>query len=329
MSILTRESKNAKGQISIFRRYYSKEKFIDRYLKEPGGAVDVIIPLIHTNELWGKNLISFYREIPINRLLIGDGGCVDNSLKIARKFPRVKIYNHTKYRSLGYSIRKLIEKVETKWFVYLHTDVYLPKGWFKNMNRYRGKYDWFQCRQHITILADYLLYTSRKALSGSQMGRKAAFRKVLPGVKDDYLYRIEDVILAELVEQNGFRYGKAEDVFHYHQVMNKASRWKRKIRDIIIEKAKDEEQRECIMQVKATIKYLNPDSEEYRRSALGGINQMQALGILNRGRLLRWVKKTNPKWLSYVQKILKETTLASRFKRIASGSIRRLLKILE
>ena len=96
---------------SIFNRYYSSEVFIDRYMIDPKDAVDVIIPVIHTNELWESNLKSIYREIPVKRLLVGDGGCIDDSIEIANKYPRVKVFNQKDYVSLGFSIRKLIENV--------------------------------------------------------------------------------------------------------------------------------------------------------------------------------------------------------------------------
>jgi hypothetical protein len=40
----------------------------------PDQGVTVIIPIVHTNELWEENLKSIYREIPTAQLLIGDGG---------------------------------------------------------------------------------------------------------------------------------------------------------------------------------------------------------------------------------------------------------------
>lgn len=55
---------------SIFREYYADKPFIDRFATEPARAVDVITPVIHTNELWQANLLSFYREVPVHKLLI-------------------------------------------------------------------------------------------------------------------------------------------------------------------------------------------------------------------------------------------------------------------
>src|SRR5205807_340309 len=142
-------------------------------------------------------------------------------------------------------LRHLIEAVRTDWFVYLHSDVFLPPGWFATMSAHRREWDWFECDQRITILADYLLDQkgAARAFSGSQMGRKSAFEKVTSAIDDDYLYRNEDIILATLVARAGFRYGKATDTFHFHQVMHKPSPWGRKVRHVGIdlEIARDED----------------------------------------------------------------------------------------
>lgn len=115
----------------------------------------MIIPVIHTNELWRGNLLSFYREIPIHTLFIGDGGCIDNSMEIVKEFPRVEVLDHRSYKSLGYSVRKLMEAVETEWFIYIHSDAYLPPGWFDVMCNHQREYDWFGCKMQHTVMAEY------------------------------------------------------------------------------------------------------------------------------------------------------------------------------
>ena len=249
-------------EASIFSRYFGAEPFADRFATDSARAVDVIIPIVHTNELWRSNLTSIYREIPVNRLLIGDGGCIDNSLEVARQFPRVEVLDHRNFTSLGYSIRHLIEAVETEWFVYLHSDVFLPPGWFETMFARRNEFDWFECNQRITVMADYLLDTTKvaRAYSGSQMGRKAAFANVTPLIDDDYLYRNEDIIFAQLIARNGMRYGKVGETFHFHQIMHKPSRWLRKVTrvNIDLELGADEELRANDTYARGIIKYLDP-----------------------------------------------------------------------
>lgn len=293
------------SQTSIFKEFYSEQPFIDRFKKEPMRGVDVIIPIMHTNELWYSNLISIYREIPVNRLVLGDGGVIDNSLEIVKEFPRVVILDHTDFVSLGYSIRHLIEAVETKWFIYLHSDVYLPEGWFDTMEKHQKNYDWYQCRQQLTVQVEYDPYTqyayTHRAYSGSQMGRKDAFLAVLPQIDDDYLYRNEDIILAQLIEQEGLKYGHVNETFHYHQIMHKESKWERKLTrvDLRVDSTPDEDLRANMTFIKGIIKYLEPSPAIIETVKIFG-RSMYKNNQISREELRRWTKTTNPVWLKYL-----------------------------
>ncbi len=217
-------------------------RFIDRKNFEQEESIDVIIPLINSNLLFERNLLSFYRELPINRLIIGDGGCTDNSIEIVKKFPRFKIIDQSKHQSLGYCIAELISFVETEWFVYVHSDVYLPKNWYEKMKSYKEKYDWYECNRRIVILIEYNtpdLEKKSRAYSGSQMGRTVAFRNIIPKISDDYLYRNEDIIFHELILAEGFKYGRVFNTFHYHQIMNVGRENEPKIKKINIQKSKN------------------------------------------------------------------------------------------
>lgn len=292
--------------MSIFKTYYSPESFVDRFLSDPLDAIDVIIPVIHTNELWRKNLISIYREIPVKRLLISDGGCKDNTLDIVADFPRVVVFDHREYKSLGYCLRKLIQEVETEWFAYLHSDVYLPAGWFEAMQKHQSEYDWFGCKQQITALVEYSHVDSlsghHRPYAGSQMGRKAAFTDGISIIDDDYVYRQEDLVLLNIVERQGFRHGFVDDMFHYHQVMYKESPWARKLLSVkvAVEWSREEEIRAADMQLKGIIKYLRPSlplAIEAETQLLRLI-QLKAMTI---GEFLIWMYDTNPDWSTSIK----------------------------
>jgi hypothetical protein len=286
---------------SIFKEYFSEHRFVDRFASDPQHAVDVIIPVIHTNEFWRANLVSLYREIPIARLLIGDGGCVDNSLDIAREFPRVEILDHRKFVSLGYSLRHLIEAVRTEWFIYVHSDVYLPPGWFDTMRNHQQSYDWFGCPQQVTVMVEYRHVDPGRPYAGSQMGRKAAFEKGLSRIDDDYVYRQEDFVLADVVTKAGFKEGRIEDAFHYHQVTHRASAWGRKVKrvDVAVELSPAEEVRSYITQAKGIVKYLDPDvtkADWVRENA----ERLHVSGELTWPEFRQWVRATRPEWLAYL-----------------------------
>lgn len=288
---------------SIFREYYADKPFIDRYLTEANDAIDVIIPVVHTNELWKANLFSFYREIPIHKLLIGDGGCIDDSISIAEKFPRVDIFDHRSYQSLGYSIRKLIEAVEADWFVYIHSDAYLPPGWFDVMQKHQNEYDWFGCRMQHTVMVEYDLDYGVRPWAGSQMGRKKAFESGLSRIDDDYVYRQEDFVFADIVQKAGFKEGKVTDTFHYHQIMHKPTPWARKVRavKIDVELSHEEDVRTWMMQGKGIVKYLQPHSNWVIRAVVQSFSRLTELKQITWRDCKQWVMVTNPVWWPYVR----------------------------
>ena len=292
---------------SIFSTFYTIEQFEDRFLNGESDAVDVIIPVLHTNELWEKNLISIYREIPVNRLLISDGGCIDNTIDILAKFPRVKILDHTQFKSLGFCLRKLIEEVSTDWFVYLHSDVYLPKNWFDDMVKYKSEYDWFETSQKVTILIEYFKdYSKNKrgfGMGGSHLGKKEAFSTILDEIDDDYLYRNEDIIIRRLLQKKGFKWGAISSLFHYHQIMYKESPTARKIQKMSLELEMSKEERIRIYntQIKGYVKYLDPEPilvEEFHYFLYELIHMKE----VKWKEFKNWVKATNSNWIPAMSK---------------------------
>jgi hypothetical protein len=289
---------------SIFQRYYREEPFEDRFARDPSGAIDVIIPVIHTNELWKKNLVSIYREVPVNRLLISDGGCKDNSIDIVSKFPRVTVLDHRAYKSLGFCLRKLIEEVNTDWFIYVHSDVYLPEGWFDTMRKHQPQYDWFGCPMRITVQVDYTntdkLFDELRPYAGSQMGRTAAFIDGVKKIDDDFVYRQEDFVMASMVAEN--KHGRVEDTFHYHQVMHKESPWARKLKRVAVqvEWSREEEIRASTMQVKGIIKYLTPSRALVQEAELHA-QRLIDLGAITWPELMDWIGRTNADWLPHIK----------------------------
>lgn len=288
---------------SIFHRYYSEEKFIDRKITSDEEAVDVIIPITNTNELFEKNLISAFREIPINRLLIGNGGSTDDSLDILKKFPRVEIIDQTKRKTLGYCIAELISLVETDWFIYLHSDVYLPKNWYDKMKENKGNYDWFESDSRHTTLIKYdagIKYAKR-SYSGGQMGRKEAFKEIILKIDDDYLYRNEDIVIKDLIEQKGFKWGRVLETQYFHQFMEKKTGEELKFRIVDI-RVFEEKQREIDVlrgQIKGIIKYCSP-KPYLIRELNDPILILKRYNALNTDEFIKWVKKTNNIWLDYL-----------------------------
>lgn len=289
--------------MSIFQEYYSEQEFTDRFISDPANAIDVIIPVYHTNELWRANLVSIYREIPVKRLLISDGGVVDNSIDIVKEFPRVEIFNHRHYKTLGKCIAELIKEVNAEWFAYLHSDVYLPKGWFDAMIKYKGTYDWYGCPMNITVLVNYRELLPDRPYAGSQIGRKEAFTQGIGKIDDDYVYRQEDFVFNRIVEDAGFRTGKIEDTHHYHQVMYRPSKgYDIHVKEVkIIDIRTDwEQKRTREMQLKGIVKYLDPVEPWVIGNFISYFKIMVLNKEINYAEFKKWVEYTNIRWLPYI-----------------------------
>lgn len=290
---------------SIFKKYFDNPTTLEDMFLENNevDGVDVIIPIINTNELFERNLYTFFKEIPIKNLLIGDGGCTDESIKILEKFPRVRIFDHANMISQGGSIIDLIKQVTTENFIYLHADAFLPEGWFDKMKVKLVEYDWFECPQKLTTMIEYWNAKAERSYSGAQMGKRLIFDKIISNVDDDFLQRNEDIILAELVENYGGKYGKNEDIFHYHQVMNRRGESEPKFKKVIIEKNDDIEWETRIytMQYKGIIKYLKPNKKYLIDEVNNSIFHLQKIDKLKKQDLLNWVSENNPSWLPFIK----------------------------
>lgn len=297
------EKENKNG--SIFQRYYDQEPFRDRYIDDSKDGLEVIIPVIHTNEMWDSNLRSIYREIPVKRLLIGDGGCIDDSIEIVKKYPRVVVFDHKPYKTLGFSIRKLIEEVKTEWFAYLHSDVFLPAGWFDTMKKHQGEYDWFGSAMQITALVEFPdenNRTKKRPFAGTQIGRKSAFMPHLSEIEDDFVYRQEDYVFENVVEKGGFKTGRVDDTFHYHQLIHKNSPWARKIKRVAVEMEWSPEElvRASTMHVHGVVKYLKPTPYLAAWISLD-LARLIELKKLTWQEFKAWTAKTNPAWSPYLK----------------------------
>jgi len=288
---------------SIFEEYYSPQTFVDRFATDAARAVDVIIPVIHTNELWRANLVSIYREIPVRTLIVGDGGSIDGSLKVLEDFPRVRVLDHRAYKSLGFSLRAMIEAVEADWFVYLHSDVYLPAGWFDAMAARQADYDWFGSAMQHTIMVEYPNDFGERPWAGSQMGRTAKFRPAISVIDDDYVYRQEDFVLSDIVARAGGREGRVADTFHYHQTIRKPSPTARKIKSVKLdlEMSRDEEIRTWDTQARGIVKYLHPGSPWLEHELAVSVHRLVRLGAVTEADFDRWTAATNPAWLPYLR----------------------------
>lgn len=101
--------------------------------------VDVILLTKNSNKPYFKLVLDqLYKTIPVNRLIVVDGGSTDGTLKVVSKYPRVVIINDS-HGNRATAREKGIKEVETDWFLFLDDDVILCNNWFKYAMRYMRK----------------------------------------------------------------------------------------------------------------------------------------------------------------------------------------------
>lgn len=106
----------------------------------------------------------------------------------------------------------------------------------------------------------------------------------------------EDIIFPTLVRKAGQRWGRVDDTFHYHELMNKRSKWLRTFKSVSFEVERGQKE-----EVRGIIKYLQ--QEDYLIYGVQvGVGRLRQLGALEWDEFAAWVQETNPAWLAHIHK---------------------------
>jgi len=133
------------------------------------------------------------------------------------------------------------------------------------------------------------------------MGKKVAFKNIVNKIEDDYIRRMEDFYFQQKIEENGFKYGKVFSAYHIHQKMSSNDE-----KELIIE-LKYKRYNKWLLrmideQFRATIKYLSPKIKVNVNMAIVSMDYILNNSTTTYKDLIKWVKKTNPKWIKYIKK---------------------------
>ena len=285
-----------------FTQMFSRKTFHDSF--EAGAApIDVVMPLLHSNELFRNNLISIYSQIPVARLIVGDAGVIDESLSVLSEFPRVEVQDHREIRTLGRSLALLIDSVRTDSFAYVHSDVELPEGWYNPMRDELQNHGWVGSRMEVVVLQHFSNNLSgKRPLAGAQLGKKEAFSGIASRIEDDYVYRQEDFVLAKVAEDNGFTLGEA-GTFHWHQQMPRRTIGTANNVEIVEIRTKESESE--VLRIHETqsfgfIKYCAPDSPAVVEQFKGSAKAYLAFRPDGLKRLTAFANEHNPAWVPVV-----------------------------
>jgi glycosyltransferase involved in cell wall biosynthesis len=304
-----------------------KYENIDRREKEPAlESVDILLFTLDAETYLEKCLDSAYREIPVNKVLALDGGSKDKTVEILKKYPRVEIHIRPDIRTTGKGCEFLFSRVTTTWIVFMDADIELPAGWYDEMVKHKDKYDFFGCKRimHYEFYRDVprSIDINKRPLGAPWLARLECFKNY--DVDDDYMWRATDMLLRQVAEKNGYKFGKVPTIFHYHHttdnLMYESDAEKRGVR-LVFQEPKEEildknnwKKRQDDFR-RAVVKYIDPEFAHLEGYS-GLIPSLMNLDM-------EWIEKTNKKWYEVLvdAKRKERKSVIRKLKRIAGHTI--------
>lgn len=276
--------------------------FCDRRVLQPElEPIDVVMATLDAEFFIEKSLYTVYKEIPVRKLFICDGGSKDATLKILEKFPRVEVHVRPDIRTGAKLVEFLMSLVETKWCAFIDSDLELSPGWYDEMKKHESQYDVLE--NSVAILAYHKYLEDKEKLE--QYGRAGDLCHLIRKealhdfhCDDDYMWRHTDFLLRQVVEKSGYKYGKINTTLHTHNETERipyASDEVKSYRKIVIDEPrhiiidKKKSRQKDIEFAKGAVKYLDPDFPLVK-SYLGFDFLIR---LLDR----KWVEENGPSWL--------------------------------
>lgn len=276
--------------------------FCDRKELEPAlEPIDVIMMTLDAEHFLEKSLYSVYREIPVNRLIVCDGGSKAKTTEILKNFPRVELHIRPDIKSGGKSLEFLFSQTKTEWFVLVDADIELSRGWYDEMHNHKSEYDVLENSKVVLAYHKYVEYPKKleqhtRAETQCHLLRKSAIQNF--HCDDDYMWRHTDFLLRQVVEKSGHKYGKVSTTTHVHNETERipyGSATDKSYQKIIIEEPKyiiiDKKKSKLknIQISKGVIKYLDPNFPL--------VKNYLGFDFIIRDLDRKWIEKNGPKWL--------------------------------
>ncbi len=253
-----------------------------------------------------RSLFTVYRELPVRKLFVCDGGSKDSTVEILRKFPRVEVHVREDIRTTGKALEFLISLVESKWFVTIDADIELSSGWYDEMLKHQESYDVLESSRRILGYHFYRedsekLKPTSRSFDLCHMVKKSATASFR--CDDDYMWRYTDIFLRQTIEESNQKYGKIDSCFHIHneterqpyQSDQEKNYWKVMWNEPrIVVTDRDKEKRAIEKHAKAIVKYLDPEYHLVKNDK----GYETAIRVLDRD----WVATNGQRWLKRHEK---------------------------
>lgn len=105
-------------------------------MKKPA-RIDVVICTKNNAKTLGSVLKRIVKYVPMNRLIVIDGGSNDGTVEIAKKFGAEVYFDGGK--GLGYARNMALKHVETPIFAFIDSDALIPYNWIKLMRHFNDQ----------------------------------------------------------------------------------------------------------------------------------------------------------------------------------------------
>lgn len=290
-------------------KYFDSQlrEFSDRKEIQPNiKSIDVLMPTLDEEVFLERCLNSIYKEIPVRKLIVCDGGSNDKTIEILKKFPRVELHIKPELKTTAKILEFLFSTVETKWFALMDAHLDLEDGWYDKMIQHQEESDILENSKrimgyHFHVLDEIKLKNDSRFYSCCHLIKKEAIRKY--HCDDDYMWRNTDIFFRQIIEKSGYKWKKIDDVYHIHNETERfpySSDDDKNYRKYVFGGLKvevideDKSKKWDIRTAKSFIKYLDPDLPALRS------NSVDVFIVKNLER--EWIVRYGPQWLERYDK---------------------------
>jgi len=185
-------------------------------------SCDVIVLTKNSQSTLERCIQSIERNVPINKLIVIDGGSTDKTLEIAKQHTEHVVQNINGNRSTARQLG--IRLVDTEWFVFVDSDVVLCHKWFEIVSKYInptiGAISGIEYLPFIKKLFSlfemasvYLTSVRGIALTQNGLIRTDAIRDI--NIPND-LHWFEDYYILKHIRNKGYKYVITKNAYGMH-----------------------------------------------------------------------------------------------------------------
>ncbi|HID18488.1 TPA: glycosyltransferase family 2 protein [Candidatus Bathyarchaeota archaeon] len=198
--------------------------------------IDVVMIVKDDARYVADSLESLYSHVPVNRLLVVDGGSRKTVLDVVKRYPNVTLIDDSG-GTRATARQKGIEIVVTDWFMFLDSDVVLCDDWFEKVSKYMNdsevgavqgvdipQCDEFQkfnnlikevsCSSPISFKP---IHMGLPVVNGIFIGDTLIRREAVKGIKIPPLLHVyEDRYIRRYIEDRGYRWVISSEAYCFH-----------------------------------------------------------------------------------------------------------------